>query len=642
MTGTLADRTDREHARLCFAGLTVVLIVTVLLYATGLPGEFVFDDHLNLGPLNGLSEGVPAGEVIYGNRAGKLGRPVAMSSFVLDYWRAGYSPGAMKATNIALHLVNGLLLYMLVQALLISTTRSSNARSIALVVTAIWLLAPIHVSTVLYVVQRMAMLATTFLFAGLVLYVYGRRAVAVGREARGYAFIGLALVVCWPLAVFSKENGIILSALMALTEVFFFWSTATPATRRRVVALFVAVLVVPLVAGVALVTLNADQYLNYRYRDFTLEQRLLTQPRALSSYFLSGLLPGESRLGFFHDDFVASTAWFRPPATAAAVGLWAGAVAFVGWASFRRRHAVSAFGLGFFVIGHAVEGSFLPLELYFEHRNYLPLVGAVLFIVSLMMMLFERAPRRLAYAAVLVYLGVMSHATYVRVQIWQTEEKVTFASALTHPGSLRANTGLAHISMERGDLPGAIAALERALQHNPNHSPGIVAQLAYIMCRYDGAAETPLAELLGEQANMNSARYIATALGEWHQVAMSSGCKKVDVDRLVHAYAALIESDTNFARRRDSWAVAIRYYVGDFLLRSGYPNEAVGVLRPAAAGERVFVYMTLGEAYVGKGDFDGVRGIVNRLERMAADEKFPPEYAQRLQVLRESVAEQTY
>ena len=54
-------------------------------------------------------------------------------------------------------------------------------RALLIAVCAAWLLAPMLVSTVLYVTQRMAQLAALFTLAGLLAFTVGRR--AIGRAA---------------------------------------------------------------------------------------------------------------------------------------------------------------------------------------------------------------------------------------------------------------------------------------------------------------------------------------------------------------------------------------------------------------------------------------------------------------------------
>ncbi len=634
MTANAVNRRDDGRGLIVLAAL---VIVAAWIYAQGLPGQFILDDATNLGSLTLLDEGASVADVMSSNRSTRLGRPISMLTFAFDYWRAGMSPGAMKTTNIALHLLSGMLLFSFLFLLLLTQLERRQAWAFALTVAAIWLLAPMQVSTVLYVVQRMAMLATVFVFAGVLCYVLGRRDLDGGRRVRGWTLVGTAVLVCWPLATLSKENGIILTALLALVEATFFWRASALNLRRQLRGLFIVVLVVPVILGAGLVFVYSEQLLNYTYRDFSLAERLMTQPRALSSYLLSGLVPGETMLGFFHDDFAPSRDWFDPPSTAAALGLWCGAIAFVLWAISRQRYAMSAFGLGLFVIGHLVEGSLLPLELYFEHRNYLPAAGAAIFVVSLIRLFFQNVHPAIFLLAAAIYLGLLASGTHGRVHIWTSEERIVTSGALIHPRSLRANSAFANVLLQNGNPAGAIEALERALATNPQDVLGILAQTFYVLCLRDGAPAESVYQQLAAGRRIGNVRYIATALGEWHRLAATSGCRTLDVGRIASIYADAIAADKVFNGRRDGWTFAVRYYIGDLLLKSGKPARAAEVLGPAAGGRRVYILMTLAEAYRATRDQSRLEEAVKRLRWLAEQEPFPPEYEERLAQLSASI-----
>ena len=78
----------------------------------------------------------------------------------------------------------------------------------------------------------------------------------------------------------------------------------------------------------------------------------------------------------YHDDITLSRGLLEPWTTLpAALGI-AGLIA-AAWLA-RRRAPVAGFGIAFFLGGHLLESTVLPLELAFEHRNYLPAFGPLL------------------------------------------------------------------------------------------------------------------------------------------------------------------------------------------------------------------------------------------------------------------------
>src|SRR5690606_37588290 len=142
-----------------------VAILTAIVYFPGLNGPFLFDDPPNiLIPFQAWLDGKTGWqELVLGNRSGMLGRPISMLTFLANASTTGLSVVPFKATNVAIHILSGVLIYILLERLLACDPNLKvKARAIALLVTAIWLLHPMQVSTVLYVVQRMAQLSAFF------------------------------------------------------------------------------------------------------------------------------------------------------------------------------------------------------------------------------------------------------------------------------------------------------------------------------------------------------------------------------------------------------------------------------------------------------------------------------------------------
>ena len=99
--------------------------------------------------------------------------------------------------------------------------RPSEVRWLALLTSALWLLHPLHVSTVLYAVQRMAQLSTLFTLAGLYVFARYRSRWAVAGASPGDVLACLLWLFLFTLlAAFSKENGVLLPWLVVVCEMF--------------------------------------------------------------------------------------------------------------------------------------------------------------------------------------------------------------------------------------------------------------------------------------------------------------------------------------------------------------------------------------------------------------------------------------
>jgi len=353
--------------------------VLVGAYWSGLHGGFFFDD----GPSILLAEGVRLESVsleavhqaLLSGGSGPSGRPVAQLSFAINHYFSGFDPFVFKATNLAIHLACGFLVFSLVLRLLAAAMPDAKPRNVLIAsgaMAALWLLHPIQLLPVLHIVQRMTSLSALFLLAALILHIHGR-----GRGGRaGAAWLVLAWGLLWPLSFFSKETGILFPVFALAWELILRRRSGGELDRFARGLVVLAGLF--LVAGLTYVLSPSAQWLwsGYDLRAFSLVERLLTEGRVLWFYFGLIIAPRLEVLGLYHDDMVLSTALLSPWTTLPAL-LGLASLVWLAW-GVRMRAPLVAFGIAWFLIGHALESTVLPLEIVHEHRNYLPVLGILL------------------------------------------------------------------------------------------------------------------------------------------------------------------------------------------------------------------------------------------------------------------------
>ena len=419
---------------------TAVLLLAWFAWRPGLSGGFLFDDFVNLPALGGMGaidNAAAFWRYITSGTADPTGRPLSLLSFLVDARNWPADPAPLLRTNILLHLVNGALLFVLLRQLgrrLGDTTARADAA--AVVGAGAWLLHPLFVSTTLYIVQREAMLPATFTLLGLIAWVHGRARFAQSPNA-GLAWMIGGLGVCTVLAVLSKANGALLPVLAWVVDAVVLRPNEAPAVRddRRVRFLRGLLLIAPSVLLFAWLAFQLRHlHQDFGIRTWTVAERLLTEPRVLIDYLQLLVVPRVLSTGLYNDGYVVSTGWMSPastlPSLLAVIALVVAAFA------LRRRAPALACALLFFFAGHLVESTVLPLELYFEHRNYLPALLLGWPLARLLVGLRLNSDARAALCAVLLLM--LAALTWQRASLWTQQDKMAYVWADQNPTSSRA------------------------------------------------------------------------------------------------------------------------------------------------------------------------------------------------------------
>ncbi len=124
------------------------------------------------------------------------------------------------------------------------------------------------------------------------------------------------------------------------------------------------------------------------------------------------------------------------------------------------------------MVGHSVESTVLPLELYFEHRNYFPSIGLVLALGGLFAIIVKKWPE--PKAPLLVCLGlcvlVLSAQTSSQVQIWSNRSLLILNHLNAHPNSARANIDMATELARLGEVEAAHHYSRMAFESSANEA----------------------------------------------------------------------------------------------------------------------------------------------------------------------------
>ena len=497
--------------------LAIAVVVTAVVYWPGLSGGWVFDDYPNIVD-NAAIHITPGHSTLaawvnsaISSPSSFLHRPLASLTFSLNWYFGGGDPWPFKLTNVAIHLINGVLLFFMLRTLLrllalragafyrlsggqsFQAVDEAAATRLALIVSAAWMLLPINLMAVLYVVQRMESLCQIFVAASLWAYLHGRWMMLTATDARrdrsGFALSVSGIVLGTVIGLMSKETAVLLPLFAFLAEwivLRFARKEPLPEGERksnhdsRILWTFVVTLFVPAVIGFLWLLRGVLRPAALAGRDFTLAQRLLTEPRVLVDYLHWTLLPNPMVLSLYHDEIVKSTGLLTPWTTLGAIVLLLALIVIA--VCLRSRRPLVSLGIAWFFAAQLLTATIIPLELVYEQRMYFASIGVLLAAGALLLGLQWKVVlpilRGFIVAVAVLWFAV---ATNLRAREWSNPLGLAVTEADRHPES-----------------PRAVYEAGRLLLIASNYEPGKAMDGAWKYLRE--AAALPDASALPEQA----------------------------------------------------------------------------------------------------------------------------------------------
>lgn len=539
----------KKHAQLLKIALVPLLLLTVaLLYHPGFNGAFYYDDVRPLSSLATITNVDSALVYISNESSGPLGRPIAMLSFLINLndWPSVTSTGNISAFfifNVVLHLANGFLVFLLAYYIgkLYQGEKQSNYW-LALAVSALWLVLPIQVSTSLIAIQRMAGLSAFFVFSGLVFYIYGlyRQSAASTNNIHnnhGLTLQLIGLITFTLLAMFSKESGVLLPVFVLVFEITLLANLPTIQYRRKLRISACTASLVTLLLYMAYLTFTVGNILPGR--EFTIIERLLTQPQVLIDYLYLAFIPDITAFNPFHDNYQhVSDLWSSNKAIFSIVLL----IGLLGSALYYRlKQPLFAFAVLWFFAAHLLESTVISLELYFEHRNYVALLGPCLALVFTFTKLKQRY-KTLAIASFGAYWLLLCACLLLTTQLWGQPRLAAQIWQAKQVGSARATEYLSNFYLQEGQKETAQKLLVKHINECKNCTSSQAA-LLFFSCYSDNKKATMDAynTLLHLSKTTQDARGVAPSLTQVHKLITNKSCKYISLTELKSLNIAFLQ-----------------------------------------------------------------------------------------------------
>lgn len=447
-----------------YAIAAAAFLVVIWAYSPALHGPFLFDDAVWQQP--GFT--APLVDWIRGGV-----RPVLYFTYWVNAHFGKDDPYFYHVFNVLFHCISSGLVFLIVRRLVewsnlepvaresLSASLSANLRPVnapdanllAGFAGTIFLLHPVQSEAVAYLAGRSDALCTLLLFAAFTLFLYRRETAITWSTTAAVLFL-------FGLALLSKEQAIVLPALLLLTD--FWWNPGFSVRGVRANWKIYVPMAIGAAGGIAffwnLITRATSA--GFALKDFTWYQYFFTQCRALLLYIGMFLLPVRLTLDW---DFPISRTILDHGAILGLLVLAAAAAA--AW-HFRRRFPLATYGFLVYLVLMAPTSSILPIQdPVAERRLYASMLGLLLILVEILARL--RVTRRTLATACVAIALLLATTAHSRAALWSDPVALWQDTVSKSPNKARPHfhLGMAYFDQGRYDL--AISEFEKTAQLQP-------------------------------------------------------------------------------------------------------------------------------------------------------------------------------
>ncbi len=554
-------------------------------------------------------------------------RKVAYLTFLLNQALAPFTPANFRLFNMLIHLLNAVLVYILAFRTInimsgpehatneIRKLKDRSAGGIsfgdaafhtALFSSIIFALHPININAVAYIVQRMASLATFFILISLLCYSYAAISKSTSKAIGLYILSGLSIVA----GIFSKENAVIAVPLLLLYDYTFLLRCNLRLFKKRFIVII----------GIGIVSVSmASYFLNlhttfidivrfFLYPNTALTERgwmavdvhwtplqhILTEFRVVSRYLILILIPLPKLLVFDWWGFPISTSLTEPITTMLSMIFLLSLVMFSVWRI--KRFPLLCFGILWYFIAISLESFFaLGVDLYFEHRNYLPVTGLFIGIVGQMVLFLKgKINERVLWTSASIVCIILGSLTFARNFVWKDSITLWGDTIKKTASNIRAMISLGNAYVIVPDFDNAKRCYKDAVRTSAEER-----RLAFLNASVYRLGLTYLFERNLQEAKKLIANMEET-IDSYHLKILKGFYKASsgDIDEAIRLYSEILPST------KGTDTTVVYTLLGDAFRENGSWDRAIEQYQNALSRDLSFsaAYYGLGVSYMSKRD----------------------------------------
>lgn len=465
--------------------LVIIFLIGIVYYPT-MDAPFIFDDFPNI-VTNPAVHPESLRDIldVFQSKFSRT-RPFALLTFSLNYLFGGLDVFGYHLVNILIHIAVTYLIYNIFINFPLKTNLQSKesenryaTQNISFWAASLWALNPIQTQAVTYIVQRMTSLATLFYLASIYIFIRLRNNSTSKQIAIPF------IVSFFFLGMGCKEIVITLPLTLLLIDYLFYTKKTTKYHLVVMVFVFIGMI------GSFFFYLNGklpDFFSQSPNRNFSPWERVMTEWRVVWHYLSLYFLPLPHRMHLAYDVTISKgflTPWTTLTSLIAIITSW-----YIAW-KYRFKFPILSFAWFFFFLALTLESTFLPLEIAFSHRLYLPTIFIIFsLLASIPHNLFKKTS-----ICFLLLLGLLSFWTITRNEEWNNPEHFWSEDLERGSSPARALNNKAAALIDSGNFETALEMLEQGLKSNPRYDGRLLllynkGSVLHYMRRFEEALKT--------------------------------------------------------------------------------------------------------------------------------------------------------
>ncbi|MBM3247944.1 MAG: tetratricopeptide repeat protein [Candidatus Omnitrophica bacterium] len=374
-------------------------------------------------------------------------RPLQTISYMFDYHIWGLNPLGYHITNVFLHILTALLVFLLIFIF------CQDAR-ISLVTSLFFLLHPLAVESVSYISGRADLMVALFLLSSLILFIKYSEYFGINRK-----ICYVASVLCFILSLLSKEMAIIFPVILIFYDIAF--NNLSLKNIKSFIRRYIPFVLIDIIYISLRLTVLSFYSLPLETGHFLLHSRILIFFKTIMLYLRILVFPFDIHMKRM---ISMPRSIFEPTMLLSFLGVIMLVVLII--LLRKKHHTMWFFSVWFFVFLFPQSGIYPISAFVADHFLYLPCIGFFFICTSLLKRNF---PKRIFVFIVTLFLLFFGFVTFRQNEIWRDKETLYKYILKFSPDSWEVHNNLGNFYLDSNRWEDALDEFQKSERLNDRY-----------------------------------------------------------------------------------------------------------------------------------------------------------------------------